>query len=209
MTDILPPQILCIYGSPRKGGNSDVLMDSFAGGVESAGGVAHRLYLRDMKLFPCREIHACAKSGECVLKDDLTPLFTKLMEVDAFTLSSPVMFYGVPAIAKAFIDRCQSLWARKYVLNMPVATGRLKNRKGVLLSLGGSNGKKLFDGVRLTFRYFLDTLDASPWGEILLRGVDEKGDIFKEEEGLANAAALGRQLVETLNTEIKEVAGGG
>ncbi|PLX42088.1 MAG: flavodoxin family protein [Deltaproteobacteria bacterium] len=209
MADIFPPQILCVFGSPRKGGNTDVLMDSFIKGVESAGGVVHPLYLRDMKLFPCREIHACAKSGECVLKDDLTPLFESLMEVDAFALSSPVMFYGVPAIAKAFIDRCQSLWARKYVLKMPVATGRIKDRKGVLLSLGGSKGNKLFDGVKLTFRYFLDTLDASPWGEVLLRGVDEKGDILREKEGLAEAEALGRQLVEALLLELKEDGSGG
>ncbi|NTU59520.1 MAG: flavodoxin family protein, partial [Deltaproteobacteria bacterium] len=109
-----PPVILCVYGSPRVHGNTDALMDAFAAGVEGAGAVAERVYLRNLKISPCREIYACKNHGRCALQDDMQPLYDRLRDVDAVALASPVMFYGVSATAKAFIDRCQAFWCLKY-----------------------------------------------------------------------------------------------
>ena len=136
--------VLCVYGSPRVRGNTDRLMDSFCAGVQDAGGEAVRVYLRNLKISPCREIYACKEQGQCALKDDMQPLYEALRDSDAIALASPVMFYGVSAYAKAFIDRCQAFWCLKYIRHEPVSRGRPAERKGVFLSAGGSQGAKIF-----------------------------------------------------------------
>lgn len=201
-------RVLCLYGSPRIHGNTDLLMDAFAAGIEDAGGGAERVYLRNLKISPCREIYACRREGRCALQDDMQPLYDALRTVDAVALACPVMFYGVPAQTKAFIDRCQALWCLKYDRLEPVSLSALAERKGVLLSVGGSKGQKIFDGPLLTFRYFLDTIDAVPWRSLTYRGIDAKGDIEKHPSALAEARALGQELVRAVEQDLKEVARG-
>ncbi len=207
MSVISSPEILCLYGSPRKGGNTDQLMDAFAEGVINAGGIANRVYIREKKIFPCREIYACKSHGKCALKDDMTEQYHLLRTVDGIALSAPVMFYGVPAIAKAYIDRCQAFWCIKYIRKERISEGRLKERRGVLLSVGGSKGQKIFDGIRLTFRYFLDTIDALPAGEVVRRQVDDKGDMQDHPDALAEAHALGEDMVKEIYKELERNPG--
>lgn len=202
--DSTTPEVLCVYGSPRAGGNTDALMDEFAAGVEGAGGVAKRVYLRDLEISQCRELYRCRRfSGECAIKDAMTPLYEDLRRANLMALSTPVMFYGVSALAKAFIDRAQALWCVKYLLKEEVGKGRTGRLLGVLLSVGGSKGEKLFDGVRMTFRYFMDALDGEPWRELLMRGVDVRGDAKKHPEELLRARELGAEAVRTLRERAK------
>ena len=198
------PRVLCVYGSPRVRGNTDGLMDWFVEGVEEAGGLAERCYLRGLKISPCREIYACKREGRCALQDDMQPLYEALRETDAIALASPVMFYGVSAHTKAFIDRCQAFWCIKYLRNEAVSRNVLRERKGVFLSVGGSRGKKIFDGPLLTFRYFLDALDAKLWRSLTYREIDDKGDIERHPEPRNEARQLGRDLVGTVRADLRE-----
>ena len=202
------PRILCVYGSPRVGGNTDVLMDAFVRGVEEAAGAAERAYLRDLNISPCREIYACKNVGRCALNDDMQPLYDVLRDVDAVALASPVMFYGVSAHTKAFIDRCQALWCIKYFRKERISRGKLVERKGVFLSVGGSRGKSLFDGPLLTFRYFLDAIDAKPWKSLTYREIDEKGDVQRHPTALEEAHGLGRDFVDAVRADLHEVESG-
>ncbi len=200
------PRVLCIYGSPRIHGNTDRLMDAFAAGVEGADGLAQRIYLRNLKISPCREIYACKDAGRCALQDDMQPLYEDLRDADAIALASPVMFYGVSAHAKAFIDRCQALWCIKHLRGEAVNRSPFPERKGVFLSVGGSKGQRIFEGPLLTFRYFLDTLDAKPWKALTFREIDEKGDVDHHPTALSEARASGGELVQALRKELGEVS---
>ncbi len=177
-------------------------MDAFAAGVEAAAATADRVYLRDLRVSPCREIYACERKGRCAIEDDMQPLYDRLRDVDAVALSSPVMFYAVSAHAKAFIDRCQALWCLRYRRGEQVSRSALTVRRGVLLAAGGSKGRRLFDGVRLTFKYFLDTLEAEPWRDLVVRSVDDRGDIDAHPTALADATALGRDLVARVRADL-------
>lgn len=201
------PQILCVYGSPRLRGNTDRLLDAFVEGVEAAGGVAQRVYLRNLKISPCREIYACKREGRCALQDDMQPLYEALRDVHAVALASPVMFYAVSAHTKAFIDRCQAFWCTKYLREEPVNRSPLRERKGVFLSVGGSKGSKIFEGPLLTFRYFLDTFDAVPWKALTYRDVDDAGAIDSHPAALAEARDAGSELVGVVRAQLAEAAG--
>ena len=186
-------RVLAILGSPRRGGNTEILLDEAVRGAHEHGGACEKVVLRDLKIRPCLEIYQCAKAGICAIQDDMQPLFSKITEAERLIIASPIFFYSVSAVTKAMIDRCQSLWVKKYVLKLPISP--LNDRRGAFISVAATRGKKLFDGVRLTMRYFFDAIDAVYSDELLIRGVDEKGAIRERPEALAEAYALGARLV--------------
>jgi multimeric flavodoxin WrbA len=188
-------QVLGIYGSPRRGGNTELLLQELLRGCKDAGAETEEVFLRDLKISPCLEIYACKKDGQCPIPDDMQSLYPKLVEVDALALASPIFFYAVRAHAKAFIDRCQALWARKYLLKQPISPGK-PCRRGVFLSVGGSKGSKVFDGPLMTAKYFFDALDMTFYRSLLFQRIDAKGDIIRHPTAMAEAYALGGELVQ-------------
>ena len=186
-------KVLGILGSPRRGGNTEILLDEALKGASDYGGLCEKVILRDLKITPCLEIYKCAEDGVCAIQDEMQELFPKIIQAERFLLASPIFFYSVPALAKAMIDRCQSLWVKKYILKLPVSP--IADRKGVFISVAATRGKKLFDGVRLTVRYFFDAIDVAYSDELFVRGVDEKGEIRDQPEALKAAYDLGRRLV--------------
>jgi multimeric flavodoxin WrbA len=186
-------KILGLWGSPRRGGNSEILLNAFLEGAAQGGAEVERIALRELKISPCLEIYHCFKDGTCPIKDDMLPLYNKLLAADVVALASPIFFYGVSAQAKAMIDRTQALWSRRYILKNDFPG---PERQGVLLCTGATKGRLLFVGARLTAKYFFDAINVSYAAEILVRGVDEKGAILQESETLTAATDLGRRLAQ-------------
>lgn len=188
-------KVLGILGSPRRGGNTEILLEETLKGAAKEGAEVDRIYLTDYTITPCKECHGCDETGRCIILDDMEIIYPKLLNSDVVILASPIFFYGVTAWAKALIDRSQALWAQKYLLkNSSLGNGRRK-RKGFFLSVGATKGKKVFEGAILTAKYFFDTFNAEYAGELVVRGVDGKGDILKHPEALQQAFEAGRKLV--------------
>ena len=186
-------KVLGILGSPRREGNTEILLNEALRGASDHGGVCEKVILRDLKITPCLEIYKCAEDGVCAIQDEMQGLFPKIIQAERLLLASPIFFYSVPALAKSMIDRCQSLWAKKYILKLPVSP--VSDRKGVFISVAATRGKKLFDGVRLTVQYFFDAIDVAYSDELFVRGADEKGEVRDQPEALKAAYDLGRRLV--------------
>jgi len=186
-------KVLGIHGSPRRGGNTELLLKEFLRGCRDGEAEVEEVFLRELKISPCLEIYACKKAGECPIQDDMKPLYPKLMDADILAVTSPIFFFAVSAHLKAMIDRCQALWARKYLLRQPVAPGRT-DRKGVFLAVGGATLGKIFDGPLLTMKYFFDALDRTFDRALLYKGVDEKGDIRQHPTAMAEAYDLGKKM---------------
>lgn len=185
-------KVVAIKGSPRKGGNTDVLLDEAVRGAREEGAEVREVILRDLKITPCLEIYACLKDGRCPIQDDMTSLYAVMDESHRLVLASPIFFYSVSATTKAFIDRCQAGWARRYVLKRRLSSAI--ERKGAFIAVGATKGKKLFEGVRLTAKYFFDAIDMTYAEELLIRGVDLKGEILDHPEFLKDAYELGRRM---------------
>ncbi len=187
-------KVLGIFGSPRRGGNTELLLEEALRGAEKEGAETERLYLSEIAITPCKECHGCDRTGSCVILDDMQKVYPKLLEADVVILASPIFFYGVTAWAKALIDRSQAFWSKKYLLKDPSLGGEGKKRKGFFISVGATKGKKVFDGAILTVKYFFDVLNAEYAGELVFRGVEAKGDILKHPEALRQAHEAGRRL---------------
>ena len=186
-------KVLGILGSPRREGNTEILLDEALRGAGDHGGLCEKVILRDLKITPCLEIYKCAEDGVCAIQDEMQGLFPKIIQAERLLLASPIFFYSVPALAKAMIDRCQSLWVKKYILKLPVSP--IADRKGVFISVAATPVKKLFDGVRLTVKYFFDAIDVAYSDELFVRGADEKGEVRDQPEALKAAYDLGQRLV--------------
>jgi multimeric flavodoxin WrbA len=189
----LPMHILIILGSPRKNGNSELLAQSLASGVtETPGASVEFIRLNDLRLTPCQGCGGCTKTGSCVIDDDMTPLYAKVDACDALILVSPIYFYALSAQCKAFVDRFQARWARKYLCGIPFRKD--ENRQGFLLATAATNGKKVFEGAVLTIKIFFDALDLDFGDSLLAKGVDHHGAITSQPHTLEQAAALGRMI---------------
>jgi len=187
-------KVLVIYGSPREGGNTDTLLKELIRGIKDGDDKIEieETYLRDLCIFPCRECRSCDKTGRCVIDDDMQKLYAKLRDAKYIIVGSPVFFYAVTAQTKAMIDRSQALWAKRYLLKEDQKKGGEKG--GWFISTGATKGKRLFEGSILTLKYFFDALGVSYKGDLLIRGVDKKGDVLNHPQVLFQAYQLGKKL---------------
>ena len=170
-------RLLAIHGSPRRGGNTDALLDCFLKGASDTYETVERISLRELTYSPCTECDGCKKTGQCVINDMFVPLFEKILTFERVVFAYPLFFLGPPAITKAFIDRGQFLWVRKYVLGInPVRRG--VERKAYLLSVGGfKGGEKVFRCNRSILKSFLPVCGLSYAGDLFQGGIEEREDV--------------------------------
>ena len=97
--------LLCISGSPRRGGNTDRLLNEAVAGAASQGARVKHIILNDLEIAPCQQCDGCVHTGGiCAIADDMLWILDDLRQFDRFILASPVFFMGVTAQAKAMID---------------------------------------------------------------------------------------------------------
>jgi len=185
-------RVLGIMGSPRIKSNTDLLLDEALQGAKNMGAEVEKIIVDKLKIAPCREYYGCLSDGNCVIRDDMDDIYLKLLAADIIIVASPIFFYGLTGQLKALIDRCQALWARKYILKQSLSD---LTRKGAFIAVGATRGKQLFDGSTLTVKYFFQAISVKYADELLIRGVDKRGEIKEYPAVLSDAFELGKRLV--------------
>ncbi|MBR4919912.1 MAG: flavodoxin family protein [Prevotella sp.] len=157
--------ILIISGSPRKGGNTELLAEAFAKGA--AEHHVEIVSVRNYQVNPCLGCNACFKTnGICAQKDDMDIIYEKMNQADMLVIASPVYFYGISAQLKAVIDRFHN----------PIRdTFHIK--KMALLLVGAASLPELFDAILTEYNLCLKFFNIEDAGKVLVRGVKDKGDI--------------------------------
>jgi len=191
-------KIIAIYGSPRRKGNTALLLDQAVQGAEEAGAAVERILLWDLEISPCLEIYGCRETGRCSLQDDFQKVYDQLQQCQGVMLASPIFFYSVSAQTKILMDRCQSLWVKKYWIDRVPFGLKNYSRRGLFISVGATSGKKLFDGALQTVKYFFDVLDMELRQALLYRGLDFEGDVLKHPEYLEEAFNQGKAFAQEL-----------
>jgi multimeric flavodoxin WrbA len=186
-------KILGISTSPRIHGNSDILLRQALSGAESAGAKTEYIHLSDYDISPCIECNACYSRGECKIQDDFQQLIKKMLGADRLIFATPVFFMAVCAQAKMLIDRSQCLWAYKYVLNKQLFSSE-RDRRAMVIAVGGSKSKKQFDGIQLTMKFYFDALDINYSHNLFINKIDDFGEIHKHPTAIKEALRLGKEL---------------
>ncbi len=195
------PTIVAIYGSPRRKGNTAALLKKTVEGARDSGAEVEEIVLRDLKISPCLEIYGCNQSGDCAIKDDFQKVRDKILNSQGLMLASPVFFYAVSSHTKILMDRFQSLWVKKNWVEKTPKNHQGIQRKGLFISVGATRGKKLFDGMLLSVRYFFDVLDMELWKALLYRALDYQNDVFKHPEYLEEAYTTGKAFASAIDAE--------
>ncbi len=194
------PDIAAVFGSPRRNGNTAGLLKSAVAGAQQAGAEVDEIILRDYKISPCQEIYGCKKNGECAIEDDFQQVRDRILSCKGLMIATPIFFYAVSAQVKILMDRCQSLWVKKYWVEKTPHEKHEAVRKGLVIAVGATKGKKLFDGILLSMKYFFEVLDMEVWDTLLYRGLDLQGDVLKHPEYLDQAHQRGREFAAALKT---------
>jgi len=188
-------KVLVFLGSPRKKGNSEVLTEAVLKGVRVAGGTPEIIRLCELTISPCLNCGGCDKTGKCVVEDDMTPLYDKILATDLIILASPIFFYGITAQAKAFIDRTQALWNRKKLLKEKGEWQDNPARRGFFISVAATSGSRIFEGAVLTMKYGFDAIGTAYDRDLLVTGPDRRGDMAKFEQQLKEAEEAGKNFI--------------
>lgn len=173
--------VLGLQGSPRKKGNTTFLLNVFMEEMKNRGAETEIINVCDKFIKPCIGCANCERKGVCAIKDDDMPgeIYGQLRRADVVVLATPIYFYNATAQMKLLIDRSQALWARKYKLFL-TDPGR-PDRKGILLAVGATKGRNLFEGMILTAKYFFDAIGADFHGKLTYWRIEDFGDMEKHE----------------------------
>ena len=185
--------IAAFFGSPRPGGNTEILMNEALKPLAEAGHGLTVYPLNTLNIRPCQDCGGCTGTGVCVLKDDMAGISAAIRAADRIMLASPIFFYGLSAQAKAMVDRCQSFWCEKYLLKKPIPAGP-QGRKGLLLLVGGMRKENAAQCAGETAKAFFRTVSVPEHETLSYGGIDGRGDIAKHPTALKDAYEAGKRL---------------
>lgn len=185
---------IAFLGSPRKDGNTDILIQEAIKGIEASGSSVKLFRLNLMNIKPCQNCGGCNDTGECIIKDDMEEISRAIRAADRIILASPIFFFSVSAQTKSLIDRCQSFWCEKYLLKKSIPAGPY-GRKGLLLLAGGMKKEIGTQCAEATAKAFFRTISVPEHRTLSYLGVDAKGAILERPAALKEAFEAGKELV--------------
>jgi multimeric flavodoxin WrbA len=187
---------VAFIGSPRKGGNTELLLNEAIKGiaVSSSPSGSEVFNLNLMKIAPCQDCGGCDETGKCIVEDEMSQIYNAIRTADRIILASPIFFFGLSAQTKIMIDRCQAFWCEKYLLKKPILEGRY-GRKGLLLLVGGMEKETGIKCSETTAKAFFRTISVPEHKTLSFLGVDSKGAILKHPTALKDAYEAGKELV--------------
>ncbi len=175
--------VLILSGSPRQGGNSDLLCDEFMRGAQETGHKVEKIRIATKKVAPCSACYYCrSHAGECVHKDDMAKILQKMIDADVLVLASPVYFYSIDAQLKAVIDRTVARWLE------------VKNKEFYYIATMADEAVTSADRTIECFRGYADCVEgAIEKGIIIGNGVYERGTV-KGTPAMQKAYAMGKNV---------------
>lgn len=175
-------KVLILSGSPRKGGNSDLLCDEFAKGALEAGNAVEKIRVAEKKIGFCRGCYACKQAGVCAIKDDMAEVLQKMIDADVIVLASPVYFYSIDAQLKALIDRTVARWLE------------VKDKEFYYIVTAADADHASAETTLNCFRGYADCVEgAKEMGIVYGMGVYEKGEV-KDTAAMTEAYEMGKRV---------------
>lgn len=156
-------KITILNGSPRMGGNTEIMADAFMEEAQKNGHEVTKLNVGQMDVIGCMACESCfANDGLCVIEDDMAEVMAVLDETDLVVLASPIYWFDISSQLKAVIDR---LYAR--------AIKGFHIREAVLLLDSASDG--VFTAATAWYKDMTDYVNWTDRGIITIPGMDAKG----------------------------------
>ena len=197
-------RVLAYATSPRRHGNSETLLDWMLDAMrDSPDTVITKVVVPEVDIRPCRGCNVCEIKGECILHDEMQPLYAETIASDIILLAAPVYCMGLCAQAKVLIDRAQRFRSRKYVLHLPIVPEeRIGKRMGCFIGTAGQDWDYVFDAsLQAIDCYFhLIGLRKKDRKNLLIDSVDEKGAVETHPTARTEAEKLAHEFIYEIRT---------
>lgn len=186
-------KVLGIMGSPRIGGNSDVLLSQALAGAKAADADVEKIILDKKKIAGCKDCKKCNKMGVCAIKDHMTEIQEKILDADAIIHASPVYFWSMTSQMKAYLDRwcvffdAEWRWQKIYYPKM-------RGKRIGLITVCGDPDVHTADPIVHSFKNTVE-MTKMTWLGAVMAAASDKGDIAKNEAALQQAFELGKKAV--------------
>jgi multimeric flavodoxin WrbA len=187
-------KVIAFLGSPRRDGNTELLLKEAVKGVETSGSSVRAFNLNLMRISPCQNCGGCENTGKCIIEDEMLQIYEAIRTADRIILASPIFFFGLSAQSKLMIDRCQAFWCEKYLLKKPIPEGKY-GRKGLLLLVAGMKKDTVIKCAEETAKAFFRTVSVPKHKTLSFLGIDAKGAILKHPTALKKAFEAGKDMV--------------
>jgi multimeric flavodoxin WrbA len=185
-----PKHVIGFVGSPRKGGNTDILVDEILKGARAAGATVEKVMLEGLSINPCKACYRCRPGGQCVQKDDMSGLYEKMQAADVWVLGTPVYWWGPSAQLKAFVDR----WFAK-AGSKEEQERTLANRRIVLAVPMGDTNPATGRHVVGMFTDATNHMGAELFEAVLAPGAYDAGEVRSNQEVMEQAYRAGKEAV--------------
>jgi multimeric flavodoxin WrbA len=182
---------LGICGSPRRQGNSETLLDQALKGAQEAGANVRKINVSELKINPCNACNRCHEGEPCRQADDMQMMLTELRKCDGLIIASPLYFSGLPGPFKSFIDRTNPLWAERFLQKAQKSS---RVRMGKFISTAAQVNANFRNSIS-EIRALFNSIGIEYTGEVLVSGVDKKGEAAARAESMREAYEAGRDLV--------------
>jgi len=182
--------VIAFVGSPRSGGNTDILVDEILSGAREAGATTTKVMLNDLTINPCKACYSCRPGGVCAQDDDMTGLYEKMREADVWVIGTPVYWWGPSAQLKAFVDR----WFAK-AGEKEEQERIFKGRRIVLAIPMGDTNPETGRHIVGMFTDALNYVGAELFDTVFAPGAYNAGDVRDQAETMAKARAAGEAAV--------------
>ena len=180
-------RILGVVGSPRKKGNTHILVSRILDGAQEKGAVTEILFLNDLHIRECDGCHVCWKGKRCSKKDDMNRIYPKIINSDIIIFGTPVYWFGPTALMKCFIDRF-------VYFNCPENRVKIRGKAAVIAVPFEEENPKTARLLVQFFKKSIQYLEMNLIGTILASGVSQRGDILAKQELLEKGFTLGKRI---------------
>jgi len=189
-------RVIGVLGSPHRNGNTEILLDAFLKGATEAGAKTEKVILNKLSYSSCRGCNACHKTGECIMNDDVHPVFERMLSADCLAISSPIYTMGITTELKGFIDRAHYLWVRHFKLKThPLPPDKKNLHRGYFLSTAGMDRDDVFLTAMPMMTALFNIFGFSYCDNILAKDMDGYGGITQNPDILTTAYQRGNDAV--------------
>jgi multimeric flavodoxin WrbA len=179
--------ILGVVGSPRKNGNTHIIVSKILEGAKNKGSDTELIFLDDLRILECDGCDVCFKGKNCIKMDDMNKIYPKIIKSDIIIFGTPVYWFGPTALMKAFLDRF-------------VYFNYKKNRekiRGKIAVIVVPFEDEIFETASPTVQMFeksFEYLEMNLIDKIIVPGVGPKGAVLRKQSVIDSSIKLGEKL---------------
>ena len=186
-------KVLGIMASPRRGGNSDILLEAALRAAEKNGAQTEKIIVNDLKIIPCQACDDVLDDGRCKIQDDFQKIYETILSADSVLVASPIYFGSITAQLKILIDRFQCHWRAKYLSN---TIESIAIKQGGFICVQASSKNDFFENAGSIIKNFFTTAGIEYCLEIFCSKLGKKGSVRGFPEYIEKTGVMGEKLAQ-------------